>query len=239
MVNWHVLDTGIHSAEENMRQDAKMLDEADILPGPTIHFYEWKNPSVTYGYFTNPAQLLNLEAVKALELDLARRPTGGGIVFHLFDMAFSIVVPSHAPQFSTNTLDNYAWVNQAVLQSVNIFLGVERDLTLIPEDSLALSASCSSFCMAKPTKYDVVWQGKKIAGSAQRKTRKGFLHQGTIALVMPSVEFLSQVLLPESQVQAAMLQFTSPLLGFCATKSQIDQLKLQLKRILTTQLSSI
>lgn len=66
--------------------------------------------------------------------------------------------------------------------------------------------------MARPTKYDVVLNGKKIAGAAQRKTKKGFLHQGTIALKRPSREYLSTVLLPGTKVLEAIEAHTFPLL---------------------------
>jgi lipoate-protein ligase A len=49
--------------------------------------------------------------------------------------------------------------------------------------------------MAKPTKYDVMWEGKKVGGGAQRRTKYGFLHQGTISLGRPDEEFLSGILL--------------------------------------------
>ncbi len=52
----------------------------------------------------------------------------------------------------------------------------------------------SPFCMEKPTKYDVVSGGKKIVGAAQRKTKDGFLHQGTISLVLPEKEILTTLL---------------------------------------------
>ena len=66
--------------------------------------------------------------------------------------------------------------------------------------------------MAQPTKYDVVLQGRKIAGAAQRKTKEGFLHQGTIALKMPNEELLRELLLPHTQVLDAIKTHTFPLI---------------------------
>ena len=178
---------------------------------------------------------LDLEFVRKYPLDLAKRPTGGGIVFHLFDMAFSVIVPAHVSQFSLNTLDNYALVNQAVLSSVRHFL--EGDLSLIANDAPAWDLSCSSFCKAKPTKYDVIWKGKKVAGAAQRKTKKDILHQETIYLVMPPLDFLNQIMLADSKVKSAMLNYTCPLLPQEATLHQIEAFKLELRRILAIQLT--
>jgi lipoate-protein ligase A len=57
-----------------------------------------------------------------------------------------------------------------------------------------LQEGVQNFCMARPTQYDVVSGGLKIAGSAQRKTRRGYLHQGTISLAPPDVAFLQTIL---------------------------------------------
>jgi len=236
MEDWIILDTGVQSAQENMRLDAELLERADTFAAPVLHLYEWTEESATYGYFTDPAQLLNLEKAKAFSLQLARRPTGGGIIFHLWDMAFSVVVPASCSEFSTNTLENYAFVNRAVLAAVEEFLGTAPALSLTPDDFAPWDQASSHFCMAKPTKYDVMWQGKKVAGAAQRKTKKGFLHQGSIALLMPPPDYLSEILLPGTEVKAAMQAHTYPLLSDRASSVEIRQAKDRLRELLSTHL---
>ena len=199
MTNWNILDTGSNSAIENMRIDKELLGSFDQ---PTLHFYEWQKQSATYGHFVKPGDFLKLDEVEKRDIDLAQRPTGGGIVFHIWDFAFSVLVPEHSPLFSQNTLENYAFVNQAVLNAVSEFLEVHGSLELIKEDFKPLDASCTRFCMAQPTKYDVVLHGRKIAGSAQRKTKQGFLHQGTIALKMPDETLLRAILRSENVLEA-------------------------------------
>ena len=237
MDDWEIIDSGVQPAKENMRLDAEMLEKAGGFSRPVLHHYEWQKPSATYGYFADPGMLLNLDNARGLGLDLAKRPTGGGIIFHLWDLAFSVLAPAHCPVFSQNTLENYAFVNNAVLASVKAFLNGNPPLSLTPDDFTEWDASCSHFCMAKPTKYDVMWEGRKVAGAAQRKTRAGFLHQGTIALVMPSVEYLSSVLLPGTQVLQAMQYHTCPLLGPSATEAEMREAKAQLRALLATHLS--
>lgn len=236
MSEWRIIDTGVQTAEENMQFDAALLEKVETFSQPILHFYEWQTDSATYGYFIQPAELLNLEKAKSLSLSLARRPTGGGIVFHLWDLAFSVLVPAHCPQFSLNTLENYAFVNHAVLAAVREFLNASCPLNLTPEDYSSWDQNCSHFCMAKPTKYDVVWEGKKIAGAAQRKTKKGFLHQGTIALITPPPNYLEQVL-PHPKVREAMFAHTYPLLGESATLKRISEVKHHLRELLATHLS--
>lgn len=236
MMEWQILDTGIQSAEENMRMDAQLLENADCLERPVLHWYDWSGDSATYGHFISPEKLLNMNAVQAHSLQLAKRPTGGGIVFHIWDLAFSVIVPACCPEFSLNTLHNYAFVNHAVLNTIKEFLNNELPLSLTPQDCVPWDANCAHFCMAKPTQYDVMWETRKIAGAAQRKTRQGFLHQGTIALIMPPTDYLEEILLPGTKVQEAMLAHTSPLLGHTATQEELRRAKSDLRTLLATHL---
>ncbi len=194
-----------------MRLDQQLLEALGQESQAVLHLYEWQQDSATYGYFLKPSDFLNMEGVNRRKLDLARRPTGGGIIFHVWDMAFSVLVPAQHPAFSLNTLDNYAFVNKAVLRAVQEFLKVDKPLSITPTDLEALDCSSQRFCMAQPTKYDVILEGRKIAGAAQRKTKQGFLHQGTIALIAPPQDYLEDVLLPGTRVAEAMKRYTQPL----------------------------
>ncbi len=206
---WNILETKATSASANMELDAQLLENLGSQEKPILHLYEWEKESATFGYFVKPEELLNLEEAEKRGIDLARRPTGGGVVFHMWDLAFSVLVPAKSPLFSTNTLDNYNLVNRVVKDVVQKFIGEEMSLT--PDDAPFQDLTCTHFCMARPTKYDVMLQGKKIAGAAQRKTKDGFLHQGTIALMRPDEELLA-ALLPSSAVREAMMRTTFPLL---------------------------
>lgn len=210
--NWTVIDTGARTANENMILDAELLDTLDQYTLPILHFYDWQGDCATFGRFVDPSKFLDLEKASKLKLSIAKRPTGGGIVFHIWDLAFSVLIPAGHTHYSENILDNYAFVNNAVLSTVAKFLKTRESPELISESAPTFDPSCTRFCMAQPTKYDIVINGKKIAGAAQRKTKKGFLHQGTIALKLPSVAYLRDVLLPGTKVLEAILANTFPLL---------------------------
>ena len=80
--------------------------------------------------------------------------------------------------------------------------------------------------MAKPTQYDVVYKGMKIAGAAQRKQRQGYLHQGTISLSLPKMELLSDLLLSKKEVLQAMSSFTfAPIKEMRALKKTREDLQ--------------
>lgn len=207
---WNILDTGIQTAEENMAFDKKLLESMSPNSAPILHLYDWQRESATYGYFIKPEEFLDRAKAAKRGLDLARRPTGGGIVFHTFDLAFSVLVPANHPGCTENTLENYAFVNNLVQEAIAPLLPEKSNL--LPQDPVPLDESSRNFCMAKPTIYDVMIQGRKIGGAAQRKKKQGFLHQGTISITPPNLEFLQEVLLPKTRVLEAMQQNSFALL---------------------------
>lgn len=226
-----VFNTGIASAEQNMESDAKLLESLESRP--ILHLYEWAAPSATYGYFIDPGKYLNLAGVEKHHLSLARRPTGGGIVFHIRDLAFSFLMPSNHPFFSLNTLENYRFVNEIVLDTMREYFSLKDPVELIGDSDPSASVDCQNFCMAKPTVYDVVYKGAKIAGAAQRRRRQGYLHQGTISLALPEAALLNDVLLSKSEVLDAMLKITFAPLGKDCCLKQLKETRSEIEALLT------
>ncbi|KAF3362832.1 Octanoyltransferase LipM [Chlamydiales bacterium STE3] len=180
MSDWAVIQELPRLPSENMASDYARLQNISINERPSIRFYQWHKNSATFGYFLKPENYLN----KNSALITARRPTGGGIIFHDYDLSFSVLVPAGHAKFSINTLDNYAFVSQCLLKALNSFRPSLKAQLFSQKGEVK-----PHFCMASPTIYDLIVDGKKIAGGAQRKTKKGFLHQGTICLSLPSEEF--------------------------------------------------
>lgn len=218
-----ILDTGEATAVQNMAMDAQLLQE---LSDPILHLYDWKSPSATYGHFIKPESYIQMNC----ELELARRPTGGGIIFHVSDFAFSVLIPASHPGYSLNTLENYAFINERVRNVIQSFLG-DKGASLLDEEQKPLDESSQHFCMAKPTKYDVMIGGCKAGGGAQRRTQYGFLHQGTISIALPSEEFLSRVLKPGTQVLNSMRANTFALLA-APTQSEIKDARQTLRDLI-------
>lgn len=223
-----VLDTGTSEAEVNMSLDAALLAD---LEKPILHFYDWVGNSATYGHFVYLEKHIQLEQAKRLGLSFARRPTGGGIVFHIWDLAFSFLLPATHPACSANTLENYRFVNQIVLETVKEYLSL-TGVNLIPQHEPEQGPSCTHFCMARPTIYDVVYNGLKIAGAAQRRTKKGYLHQGTISLAAPNVELLREVLRSNDEITQAMNQYSFAPLGANPAAPVLKQARLDLQELL-------
>ena len=237
-MEWDIVDTGLAGAEFLMEKDRQLLEGLSSQERPLLHLYQFAGCSATYGHFVRPGDLFSLEAVAKQNLDLAKRPTGGGVIFHLWDLAFSVLIPASSPLFSQNTLENYATVNRFVLLAVEEFLQKEG-LELTPQDGEILGPGCAHFCMAKPTRYDVLFEGKKVAGAAQRKTKHGLLHQGSISLLMPSKEYISSVLQPGLSVLDGMLAYTFPILGKEASLSDLEEGRKQIKQLLSKYITGM
>lgn len=201
--DWEIIDGVPSSPMLNMQRDAELLASLESQPRAVLHFYRWACSSATYGHFVRPSKWIDLEAARRIGLMLARRPTGGGIIFHTSDLAFSVLIPRSHALYSGETLQSYRNINRLVLEAIRDVIGRQPELS--PRHGSALDEACRQFCMATPTIYDVMLDGRKVGGAAQRRTKWGILHQGSIAL-MRCDQLLEEVLIGGSQVAAAMLQ---------------------------------
>ncbi len=171
-------DIAPRSTTMNMAIDEALLEAAQTS---SIRFYRWNSPALSFGYFGKLADV----AEYATERDLVRRWTGGGIVFHGEDLTYSVVIPAGDPVFGQSSMSIYENVHRAL---VNAFSGIGKRAVvaggvdpggIAAAMRAAVSASGYS-CFANPMQADVMFNGRKIAGAAQRRTRAGLLHQGSI-----------------------------------------------------------
>lgn len=221
-----LIDTGVATAAQNMSIDHELLNALQTTHEPILHLYEWQGLAATYGHFANPDTLLDTKRAAELGYDLAKRPTGGGVIFHTSDYAFSFLLPSTHPSYSENTLDNYNLVNGIVGEALKKFSQGRIAPSFQP---CPKAQERPSFCMARPTCFDLVIDGKKAAGAAQRRTKHGFLHQGTISLSLPP--HLEQLV--TSNVAEQMMESSYFLLGTNAAESELQQARLQLHGFIT------
>jgi len=170
-------DSAGHSAAMNMSIDEALLESATI---PIIRFYHWRSPSLSFGYFGKFSDV----AIYAAERDLVRRWTGGGIVFHGDDLTYSIVIPASDPVFNESSIAIYEKIHRALadaLKGTGEHAGVAGG---VDPGGIALSKHVINAggydCFTNPVRADVMMDGRKIAGAAQRRTHRGLLQQGSI-----------------------------------------------------------
>jgi lipoate-protein ligase A len=180
-------DVSPHAAATNMAIDEALLERAVV---PTVRFYRWRSPALSFGYFGKLTDV----AIHAAERDLVRRWTGGGIVFHGEDLTYSIVIPANDPAFHESSIVIYEKIHRALADALE---GIgERAVVAgrVDPGGIALSKdaafNASGYnCFANPVRADVMMDDRKIAGAAQRRTRRGLLQQGSIQGITLSNDF--------------------------------------------------
>src|ERR1035441_1732330 len=166
---WRLLVHGPASPARNMAVDEALLRE---VREPVLRIYEWNVPAVSLGYF-QPAALAKGGR------PFVRRYTGGGLVDHAQDVTYTLVLPRAHPWMELSAPESYRHVHRGV-QAALAACGIESDLTP------AAHAIESDACFAKPVRFDIVAAERKLSGAAQRRTREGLLHQGSILLPGPA-----------------------------------------------------
>ena len=167
-----------------MALDEALLEAAARLGRPVLRFYGWTEPAATFGYFQKYADVERTTLLRPL----IRRPTGGGIVPHDADWTYSLTFPPDHEWHSLKAEASYRriheWLSLAFAE-LKIQTGLApgcRHSTLDTRRS-----SLPSACFVGHVKSDLLWQGKKIAGAAQRRNQLGLLIQGSVQPPVPLV----------------------------------------------------
>jgi lipoate-protein ligase A len=166
---WLLLESGPGTAAWNMAMDEALLRSVAGLGRPVLRFYAWTEPAATFGF---SQRYRDVEGWTGLR-PLVRRPTGGGLVPHSGDWTYSVAVPPGHGWYGLRARQSYArihcWVREAFLET-----GMAVELAPAPRPE------APGRCFMGAEQDDVVWQGRKIAGAAQRRNRLGLLIQGSI-----------------------------------------------------------
>ncbi len=162
------------------------LDEAllGIMQHPLLRVYRWAEPTISFGYS------LPVESVRHSfpSLPCVRRWTGGGIVGHLDDWTFALLVPSHEPLARARPIQAYRLIHSSVAATL-------RKIGCAARLAEPLDCADGLACFASPVLHDVIGaDNRKLCGGAQRRTRQGFLHQGSIQNVKPPPDFTLHLL---------------------------------------------
>jgi lipoate-protein ligase A len=219
-----------------MALDAQMLGELNGHSEAILHYYDWVGNALTYGHFIEPEDYLRPNGLLEWGYEAARRPTGGGIIFHTGDLAFSVLIPINHPSYFANTMASYAVINGAVMRAVEVFMRQRgRPLSLLERSPQPAQAAAERFCMAHPTRYDVMVGGCKVAGAAQRRTRHGVLHQGSICLTTVASACL-EAILAHGEVVQRIKETSYPLLGDRACPEEVAEARHALRCLLQNEI---
>ncbi len=167
MNTWRLLPLEIHTAAQNMAIDEAVLSAriAGQVPN-TLRFYLWQPSAVSIGKNQNLNAEVYLDTAKQLGVDVVRRISGGGTVYHDYEGEVTYSVVAKVADLGTADVTSvYFKIYEAVTDALRL-LGVPADF------SSGDTKNCPNLTVG----------GKKISGSSQTITRGVVLQHGTILL---------------------------------------------------------
>ncbi|HDC8347123.1 TPA: lipoate--protein ligase family protein [Staphylococcus aureus] len=179
---WNFINTGSKDPYYNMAMDEALLNfvsrgEID----PVIRFYTWNPATLSIGYFQRLQKEIDIDKVKEKGFGLVRRQTGGRGVLHDKELTYSVIVPESHPNMPSTVTEAYRVISQGLLEGFkNLGFDTYFAVPKTPEERQKLKQPRSSVCFDAPSWYELVVEGRKIAGSAQTRQKGVILQHGSI-----------------------------------------------------------
>lgn len=178
---WRLLVTEPADGATNMALDEVLWRgrQAGTAP-PTVRFFAWDPPTVSLGYGQPLGPEVDVAACRRLDVGLVRRPTGGSAIYHDGpgrELTYSVAADTEDLEIGADLLETYRWIAAALLRGLRA-LGVPAEVVAVPEST----GPTPAFCFARTGRYEIEVDGRKVAGSAQRRQGRCFLQHGAILL---------------------------------------------------------
>lgn len=172
---WRFLNSHTQTAQRNMAVDEALLlcyKEGDM---PILRLYGWEN-ALSVGRYSNLGRSLNREILEEQNIACVRRISGGGILVHGGDLSYSLIMPRDWVR-EKGVKESYRHLCSFLIYLYKK-LGYKADFT----GEHRADRSRSDICLAGNQVYDILIEGKKIGGNAQRHTRHALLQHGSIPM---------------------------------------------------------
>ncbi|MGM7701945.1 lipoate--protein ligase family protein [Pseudalkalibacillus sp. Hm43] len=181
---WYFIDSGACSPAYNMALDEALLEwhsKGEIKP--VVRFYEWNPATLSVGYFQKVDKEINMDAVKEHGYGFVRRPTGGRAVLHDQELTYSVIVTEEHPKMPQSVTEAYRVISEGILEGFrNLGLDAYFAVPRTEEEKAGLKNPRSAVCFDAPSWYELVVEGRKVAGSAQTRQKGVILQHGSILL---------------------------------------------------------
>lgn len=147
---------------------------------PTLRFYTWNQPTLSVGYSQRVSKEFDITACRKLKYPVVRRITGGRAVLHDQEVTYSVAISQGDPLFSRSVLQAYRSLSMGLLIGCRI-LGINAQMATKPRGEL-LQSDRSPLCFSSTSWYEILVEGKKLIGSAQKRFPNALLQQGSILM---------------------------------------------------------
>ena len=179
---WNFINTGSHDPYYNMAMDEALLNfvsrgEID----PVVRFYTWNPATLSVGYFQRLKKEIDIDKVKEKGFGVVRRQTGGRGVLHDKELTYSVIVPESHPNMPSTITEAYRVISEGLLEGFKL-LGFDAYFAIprSKEEREKLKQPRSAVCFDAPSWYELVVEGRKIAGSAQTRQKGVILQHGSL-----------------------------------------------------------
>jgi lipoate-protein ligase A len=171
-------DPNPRPASFNMAADETLLEQ--IGDAAVLRIYRWSRPALSLGFFTVFDQVRTPREPREPR-EWVRRWTGGGIVEHGADFTYSLAVPRRELAALGAGGRSYERIHQALSRALAGagFAAISAG-EAGGEQRAGFRSVPAAHCFEHPVAHDLMIGGRKIAGAAQRRTRRGLLHQGSV-----------------------------------------------------------
>jgi lipoate-protein ligase A len=219
-----LLPHGSAGGPANMALDEALLDAVAQTPECAVfRTYGWSEPTLSLGYF---------QAVAEAEADprwrtvpLVRRATGGGAIWHDHELTYALIVPKSHP-LARGSVDLYRAVHAAI---TSVLQGLGAAAHRRDPSDLNIQRTRPFLCFTDSDREDIVLQGKKVVGSAQRRRSGAVLQHGSILLSgsaltpeLPGLADLAVDSLSVPDLSSRIADALSGALGFSAQRSELS-----------------
>ncbi|MBI4948958.1 MAG: lipoate--protein ligase family protein [Deltaproteobacteria bacterium] len=181
---WRLIRGPLAGGAENMAIDEAILRSLESKHSrmPALRIYGWKVPTISIGFLQDASVFF------ASGLPVVRRLTGGRAVLHDMEVTYSIAAPSNHPLFSNGITSAYSVISGAIVEALND-IGVPAYLS--PHRGHSAMEKAAAACFNSPSRHEVLVDGRKLAGSSQRRLRNSFLQHGSILFGVDEVLLVS------------------------------------------------
>jgi len=172
-----MLDPAGRSGAANMTIDADLLAETARTGRAFLRLYRFDPPCLSLGRNEPAAARYDRAAIARRGLDVVRRPTGGGAVWHEHEVTYAVAAP--VPAFGS-LRHAYHAIHERIARALR---SLGADAMLAPHQRLPSSGvDQPTSCFATRVGGEVLVAGRKLVGSAQVRKGNAFLQHGSILL---------------------------------------------------------
>ncbi|HVN81210.1 MAG TPA: lipoate--protein ligase family protein [Terriglobia bacterium] len=182
--SWNLVVDGPLPAGFNMAVDEVLLEHVSDSSHPMetyVRFYQWERPTLSLGFSQKAIKVVDLDYCKSQGIEVVRRITGGKAVLHDQEITYAVISNDWNSFPSSDIGGTYRRIAMALLVGLRE-MGLEPTLAEETSSRAAPHFPSSPSCFATTNHYEILCQGRKLVGSAQRRTRMAFLQHGSILL---------------------------------------------------------